>query len=350
MDKSLIILIAAALVMVIIFSAFKNKKTNYSTKQAYPFEQSTLDKDIKSLLKNPESYTTPTEIKRIIVQKNLTDANSNMCWAYFEWMDGLVIDNEAEMIWQGQTALNILNKNPNHKPSIKLKEFIEKEMEKAQEKVDNKLKEFSKIPLHSLTLEQAADYAYYLGDFKSDRESKEIEYQLWMRLYKEKPDTYFDKNFNEEFFGYKYYNLQRAAIVLWKDLHKYEEARPLFWQLINWKNMKDVNLYNFATPLISHLAIEAIQQKNTNEFIKLVRLLQEKFNEINKYRDRKFLKKKAGPIMPSDVSGQLLEYALEINNKEVIRYIVTTLLTEKYGVIEDKRLKDNIAKAKAIVE
>jgi hypothetical protein len=351
MEKSFIILIALAIIILI--AACKNRSNKFRDEQAYPFEQSTLDKDIKSLLKNPESYTTPTEIERIIVQKNLTDANSNLCWAYFEWMDALVIDSEAEVIWQGQKALNILNtileKDPTNEPSIKLKKYIENEMDKAQEKANKKLEKFSRIALKSLSLEQAKDFVIYLSDFKSDKDSKEIEYKLWMRLYNEQPDTYFDKNLNEEFFGHKYYNLGNAAGVLWKDLHRYEEARPLFWQLINWKNMKDVDLYksNIVVP-IQRLAVEAIQQKNTSEFIKLIRLLQTKFHAINKYRGS--LKEKANPIMPDDVSGQLLEYALEINNKEMIGYIVNTLLTEKYGIIKDKKLKDNITKAKAIVE
>lgn len=318
----------------------------------YPFNEKQLDADIKTLIKELDFYNTSRKIGKVIADKNITDANNLLCWAYFEWMDAMATEADEDIVSCGEAALaiisDILAQTPDHKPSLKLKNYIDKQIARVH-KVNKQYEKFKKIPIDQLTLEQVKDYAYFLGDFKTDKDSKQIEYQLWERLYNEQPDqyTYYhpEAKRDMEVYGNRYFNLNRMAHVLWEGLGQYEAARPLLWQLINWSDIKDVSQYSFGIDgAIKSLAFEAIEKEDANEFIRLINTLESKYQEISNYKkDNKY------PIIPSSELIELIRFGLKSNHKATLVYLLLILTNNKYFTTKDTDAIALIDKAKAMV-
>jgi hypothetical protein len=74
------------------------------------------------LIKELDFYKTAREIQRIIIQKDLVDANTHLCRAYFEWMDAMATELDSDILSFGASALaitkDILTKDPEHKPTL----------------------------------------------------------------------------------------------------------------------------------------------------------------------------------------------------------------------------------------
>ena len=141
-------------------------KENIQPFAEYPFDKSLLDSEIRSVIKNFEPYETTTKLERIIEEKGLTDSNHQLCYAYFIWMDLMMTDEYSE------EALNILNKilekDPKHAPTLKLKAHIENELKDLQAKANQSVKELYPIPIEKLTIEQAEEFANYLNEYQTD--------------------------------------------------------------------------------------------------------------------------------------------------------------------------------------
>lgn len=323
---------------------------------SYPFNEKKLDPALRELIEHLVFYKTAREIHRIIIQKNLTDSNTHLCWAYFEWMDAMATELDSEILSCGESALaiieDILTKDPEHKPTQKLKKYIEKEVNKIH-KANKKFEKFNKVPLESLSLSDVSDFAWFLMENKRDKASKEIELKLWTRLYEEKPDTSVMKGEDDDkpdihFHGSKYYCLFFIARVLWEGLDRYEEARPILWKLIDWDKPEDVDLYNWTTSCLLFLLFESIEKNDQKEFSRLLQYSERKYLEINTYRKSIGKSDDVIPIVYEPDLGKLLTFALEINDREAIKYILDSMCTEKEFVIAIPEVKKMIALARAL--
>jgi len=324
---------------------------------SYPFEEEKLDPVIQQLIKHLDFYKTAGEIQRIIIQKDLTDTNTHLCWAYFEWIDAMATELDSDILSFGTSALaiiqEILAKDPEHKPTLKLKKYIEKAIDKIH-KANKKFEKFNKVPLESLSLDDVSDFAWFLTENKHDKASKEIELKLWTRLYQEKPDTYVKKGTgfqkDMEYYGMNYYYLFHIAQVLWEGLGRYEEGRPILWKLINWENPKDVNQNNWTTPCIILLLFEAIDKNDQKEFSRLLRYQESKYHAMNAYRRSIENPKDMIPITTDENIGKLLTFALEVNEREAIKYILDSMCTEKEFVIANPEVRKTVDLARSIVD
>lgn len=320
-------------------------KENIQPFAEYPFDKSLLDSEIRSVIKNFEPYETTTKLERIIEEKGLTDSNHQLCYAYFIWMDLMMTDEYSE------EALNILNKilekDPKHAPTLKLKAHIENELKDLQAKANQSVKELYPIPIEKLTIEQAEEFANYLNEYQTDKSSYELQYKLWIRLYNEHPDTKYETIDGERqlYYGYKYYHLSTAAMLLWDNLDRKEEARPLFWKLIEWDNTKDVLLYGFIDGVIFRLIDESMEKDDRTAFIKLMKLLQTKYKTLN----QSSLKLKTQiPVVPTAIRPKLIQYGLGVEDKEALQYIVQILLEQEVGIL-NKEAKENVKKAQILL-
>ncbi len=317
----------------------------------YPFDVKKLPAAIRSEVEHFQFYTTSVAIAKLIAAGDLSDSNTLLCWAYFTWIDAMAMQTGAEILSSGGSALKIiaeiLEKEPGHKPSLKLQKYIQDEIKKVH-KANKWYDKYHNIPVESLSLEEAEDFALFLSDCANDEKFKEKEYRLWLRLYNEKPDVAVDEK-GEKFYGFKFYYLCRVANVLWRDLGRVEEARPLLWQIINWPSVKDAELYSYNTSsAIQFLLLEAVEKRNEAEFIRLTELMISKFGEINDYR-RSRLKSKLTLIIREEPAGKILEYALEVGNRENIRSIMDHFFAGEYVVIRDSKIKKNMEKARALI-
>eukprot|EP01133_Synstelium_polycarpum_P012569 gene12569-14749_t len=298
--------------------------------EKYPFDLKTLDKEIVREIEQLNFYTTVVKIEKIMEEKDLKDTNTLLCWAYFEWLDAMAMKTGGEILSCGEKALNIidgiLEKEPGHKGSLKLK---------------------------NLALKEVEDFACFLSDCANDAKFKEKEYQLWQRLYQEKPDTHKvirdGIQIGKEYYGFKFYYLCRMADVLWQDLKKFEQARPMLWEIINWPEIKDAELYTYNQFSAGEkLLLEAVAQQNKAEFIRLTELMILKFKAINTYRIA-IGKWEVAMIVREQSAGPILQFALDLGDPENIRSVVTHFFSPEQVVIKDKKNKENLLKAKAMV-
>ncbi|MGN7722178.1 hypothetical protein [Chitinophaga sp. 22620] len=320
--------------------------------EKYPFDLKKLPADIRSAVEHFEFYTTSQAIAKSIAAGNLSDSNTLLCWAYFTWIDAMELQTGAEILSSGESALKIigeiLEKEPDHKPSLKLQKYIQDEIKKVH-KANKWYDKFHDIPVEKLSLEEAEDFALFLSDCANDEKFKEKEYRLWQRLYNEKPDVRVEERTGRQYYGFKFYYLCRVASVLWRDLGRFEEARPLLWQVINWPSVKDAELYSYNTSnAIEFLLLEAVGKRDEAEFIRLTGLMVSKFGEINEYR-RSAGKGELTLIIRENPAGKILEYALEIGNLENIRTIMDHFFAGKVVFIRDAKIKKNMEKARALI-
>jgi hypothetical protein len=323
--------------------------------EKYPFDLKTLDKEIVREIEQLNFYTTVVKIEKIMEEKDLKDTNTLLCWAYFEWLDAMAMKTGGEILSCGEKALNIidgiLEKEPGHKGSVKLKKYIETEIKQVH-KANKWFDKYHHIPIESLALKEVEDFACFLSDCANDAKFKEKEYQLWQRLYQEKPDTHKvirdGIQIGKEYYGFKFYYLCRMADVLWQDLKKFELARPMLWEIINWPQIKDAELYTYNQSSAGEkLLLEAVEQQNKSEFIRLTELMILKFKAINTYRVS-IGKSEVTMIMREQSSGAVLQFALDMGDPENIRSVVTHFFSPEQVVIKDKKNKENLLKARAM--
>lgn len=308
--------------------------------EKYPFDVKKLPAAISREVAHFDFYTTSRAIEKAIVTDNLSDANTLLCWAYFVWIDAMALQTGAEILSSGESALKIiagiLEKESGHKPSLKLQKFINDEIKQVH-KANKWYDKFHDKPIQSLSLEEAEDFALFLSDCANDEKFKEKEYQLWLRLYNEKPDSS------------RFYNLCRVASVLWRDLKRFEEARPLLWQVINWPSVKDAAVYSYnISNAIQYLLLEAADKRDEPEFIRLTELMISKFGELNEYRASTG-KGKLNLIIREIPAGKILQFALEIGNLENIRSIMEHFFAGEVIFIRDERIKENMKKANRLI-
>jgi hypothetical protein len=318
--------------------------------EKYPFDVKKLPAGIRHAVEHFEFYTTSLAIEKIIASDNLSDSNALLCWAYFVWIDAMELQTGAEILSSGENALKIiaeiLAKEPGHKPSLKLQKYINDEIKKVH-KANKWYDQFHNTPVESLSLKEAEDLAFFLSDCANDEKFKEKEYQLWQRLYNEKPDVHSEGG--KAYYGFKFYYLCRISNVLWRDLGRFEEARPLLWQIINWPSVKDAALYSYnISNAIQFLMLEAVEKRDEAEFIRLTELMIQKFEVLNKYRSG-LGKGKLTLIIREVPAGKFLQFALEIGNVENIRSIMENFFAGEVVFIRDGRIKENMKKAKALV-
>lgn len=318
--------------------------------EKYPFDVKKLPAGIRQEVERFDFYTTSRAIEKSIVSDNLSDSNTLLCWAYFVWIDAMALQTGAEILSSGEDALKIiteiLGKEPGHKPSLKLQKYINDEIKKVH-KANKWYDKFHDTPIESLSLKEAEDFAFFLSDCANDEKFKEKEYQLWQRLYNEKPDVY--STAVKEFYGFKFYYLCRISNVLWRDLGRFEEARPLLWQIINWPSVKDAELYSYnISSAIQLLMLEAVEKRDEAEFIRLTELMISKFAELNQYR-ASLGKGELTLIIREVPAGKFLQFALEIGNVENIRSIMDNFFAGEVIFIRDGRIKEDMKKAKALI-
>lgn len=327
-------------------------RANIHPFEKYPFDIRKLPAGIRSEVEHFEFYTTSRAIERSIAEGNLSDSNTLLCWAYFTWIDAMELQTEAEILSSGESALKIigeiLEKEPDHKPSLKLQTYIRDEIKKVH-KANKRYDRFHNIPVENLSLEEAEDFALFLSDCANDEKFKEKEYRLWQRLYNEKPDVFVEERTGRQYYGFKFYYLCRVANVLWRDLGRFEEARPLLWQIIGWPSVKDAELYSYnISNAIEFLLLEAIEKRDEDEFIRLTALMVSKFGEINAYR-RSSGKGELTLIIRENPAGKILEFALEIGNPGNIRTIMDHFFAGKHVFIRSEKIKKNMEKAKTLI-
>ncbi|WP_343307580.1 hypothetical protein AAHN97_10625 [Chitinophaga niabensis] len=325
-------------------------QTNIHPFEKYPFDVKKLPADIRREVEHFDFYTTSRAIEKSIVSDNLSDSNTLLCWAYFVWIDAMAMQTGAEILSSGESALKIiaeiLGKEPGHKPSLKLQKFINDEIKKVH-KANKWYDKFHNIPIESLSLKEAEDFAFFLSDCTNEEKFKEKEYQLWLRLYNEKPDVY--STGVKEFYGFKFYYLCRISNVLWRDLKRFEEARPLLWQIINWPSVKDAELYSYnISNAVQLLILEAVDKRDEIEFARLTELMISKFGEINQYRAG-LGKGELTLVLREIPAGKILQFALEIGDLKNIRLIMDHFFAGEVVLIRDGRIKENMKKAKALI-
>lgn len=318
--------------------------------EKYPFDVKKLSAGIRQEVERFDFYTTSRAIEKSIVSDNLSDSNTLLCWAYFVWIDAMALQTGAEILSSGEDALKIiteiLGKEPGHKPSLKLQKYINDEIKKVH-KANKWYDKFHDTPIESLSLKEAEDFAFFLSDCANDERFKEKEYQLWQRLYNEKPDVH--STAVKEFYGFKFYYLCRISNVLWRDLGRFEEARPLLWQIINWPSVKDAELYSYnISSAIQLLMLEAVEKRDEAEFIRLTELMISKFAELNQYR-ASLSKGELTLIIREVPAGKFLQFALEIGNMANIRSIMDNFFAGEVIFIRDGRIKEDMNKAKALI-
>src|SRR5688572_5421989 len=102
--------------------------------EKYPFDLKKLPAAIRSEVEHFQFYTTSVAIAKVIAAGNLSDSNTLLCWAYFTWIDAMAMQTGAEILSSGESALKIiaeiLEKEPGHKPSLKLQKYIQDEIKK----------------------------------------------------------------------------------------------------------------------------------------------------------------------------------------------------------------------------
>lgn len=323
----------------------------------YPFDLKKLTAAIRQEVEDFDFYKTSRAIEKQIVLDNLSDPNTLLCWAYFVWIDAMAMQTGAEILSSGESALQIiagiLEKDPQNKPTLKLQKYINDEIKKVH-KANKWFDKYHSIPVESLSLKEAEDFAYFLSDCANDEKFKDKEYRLWLRLYNEKPDVYQVERdgvpTGKEYYGFKFYYLCRLSNVLWQDLKRFEEARPLLWQVINWPNVRDAELYSYnISNAIELLMLESIEKRDEAEFIKLTGLLIEKFGEINKYRSNHG-KEKLTFIIREVLAGKFLQFALDIGNIGNISLVMNHFFAGEVVFIKDARIKENMKKAKALIQ
>ncbi len=327
-------------------------KANIHPFEKYPFDLRKLPAAIREEVEQFDFYSTSRAIEKIIAHDNLEDANTLLCWAYFVWIDAMAMQTGAEILSSGESALQIiagiLEKEPGHKPSLKLQKYIDGEMKKVH-KANKWYDKFHDIPVARLSLKEAEDFAFFLSDCANDGKFKEKEYQLWERLYKERPDTYQDERSGETYYAFNFYYLCRMANVLWRDLKKHEEARPLLWQIINWPHVKDAELYPYnISNAIQWLMLEAVEQRNAPEFGKLTDLMISKQEAINAYRVS-IGKQPLKLIVREEPAGKILQFALDTGNAANIRTVIDHFFAGEVVFIRDARIKENMRKAREVV-
>ncbi|RPE08914.1 hypothetical protein EGT74_18015 [Chitinophaga lutea] len=326
-------------------------KTGIHPFDKYPFDVKKLPSGIRRAVEDFDFYSTSSAIGKIIAQDNLGDSNSLLCWAYYVWIDAMEMQTGAEILSCGESALKIiaeiLEKEPGHKPSLKLQKYINGEIKKVY-KANKWYDKFHDTPIESLSLKEVEDFAYFLSDCANDGKFKEKEYRLWQRLYDEKPDTSLNERTGELYYGFKFYYLCRISNVLWRDLKKFEEARPLLWQVINWPSVKDAELYSYnISNAIQLLMLEAIEQNNAPEFVRLTELMISKFGEINQYRSE-LGKQALTLIIREEPAGKILQFALNNGNIDNIRSVIDHFFAGEVVFIRSAKIKENMQKARAL--
>lgn len=312
-----------------------------------PFDIEKLDIDIQKSIKEFDYYSTSNEIERIIEEKQLTDANSLLSLAYYNWLDAMATENDGDIVDFGGRALAILNtilvKEPQHKSAIKLKKYIEKRIEKVK-RAAKKLDKFYKIPIEELSIEQAKDFAYALSDFKTDKISKELECKLWIRLYDETPEYEdFDK------YGLKFYYLCRITDVLWTDLKQIEAARAYINTVINWKTLRDIERYTVQYYRnVGYLMVEAIENNNSQQFLHYIEILKQKCFEMTTIK--KYDWQYYAPLFSEETTCKILQYALQLQDKDLVKYILEEMiLKQEYVIPKEKDFKEAIKEAKCFL-
>lgn len=310
-----------------------------------PFNIEKIDIDIQKAIEEFDYYSTSNEIERIIEEKQLTDSNSLLCLAYYNWLDAM--DNDGDIVSFGGGSLKIIDtiieKEPKHKAALKLKKYIEKRIEKVK-KAAKKLDKFYKIPVENLSLEQAKDFAFAISDFKTDKTSKELECNLWIRLYNETPEYEdFDK------YGLKFYYLCRITSVLWKDLKENETAREYINKVINWKTVRDIERYDVQYYRnVGYLIVEAIENNNVEGFINYIDILKQKCLEMTVIK--KYDWEYYAPIFSEETTCKILQYALQLQDKDLVKYIVEEMIEkQKYVIPKQKEFKEAIKVAKCFL-
>lgn len=331
------VILPLVLSIVVVFITFRNR---FKTTQVMPetdaevepppFDESILDRDLQKAIKMYKPYETTTDIERLMEDKALTDANSQLCYAYYIWLDLMMTSeysNDALAIMDKS-----LEKQPNHAPTLQFSAYVKSKIDAAREKADLLYKELYSIPIEKLTLKQAEDFVNYISSYKTDKEDLELEYKLWMKLYNEAPDTIKEtiNGLTQTFSGQKYFYLQRATTLLWAFLEHYEEARPNLWKIINWPNTEDVILYRGLDVALYYLIEEAVRQSNRQEFIHLVNVLEEKYKSINVYHASAT---NNIPVMPQKFIENFAEYALSTADTKTMKYVIHILLHSEVNVL-----------------
>lgn len=336
---------------------FNAMLTNIHPFDKYPFDLKKLPPAIRAEVENFEFYKTSLAIEKQIALDNLSDPNTLLCWAYFVWMDAMAMQTGAEILSNGESALKIitgiLEKDPQNKPSLKLQKYINGEIKKVH-KANKWFDKYHNVPIESLSLEEVEEFAYFLSDCANDERFKDKEYRLWLRLYNEKPDVHQEERngvlAGKEYYGFKFYYLCRLSNVLWEDLRRFEEARPLLWQVINWPNVKDAELYSYnISTAIQYLMLESIEKRDEAEFVRLTELMIEKFGEINQYRSS-CGKSELTLIIREVSAGKILQFALDIGNVSNIRSIMEHFFASQHVVIKDATVKSNMKKARELIQ
>ena len=307
-----------------------------------PFDIQKLDIDIQKSIEEFDYYSTSNEIEWIIVEKELTDSNSLLCLAYYNWLDAM--DNDGDIVSFGGRALKIIDtiieKEPKHKSALKLKKYIEKRIDKVK-KATKKLDKFYKIPVENLSLEQAQDFASALSNFKTDKISKELECKLWIRLYNETPEY---EDFDN--YGLKFYYLCRITHVLWTDLKQIEAAREYINTVINWKALRDIERYTVQYYRnVGYLIVEAIENNNAEEFINYIEILKQKCIKLTntKIYDWQYY----APLFSEETTCKILHYALKLQDKDLVRYILEEMIVkQEYVIPKQNEFKEVIKEAK----
>ena len=137
-------------------------KTGIHPFDKYPFDFKKLPAGIRREVEDFGFYSTSSAIAKIIAQDNLDDPDSLLCWAYFVWIDAMEMQTGAEILSCGESALKIsaeiLEKEPGHKPSLKLQKYINGEIKNVH-KANKWYDKFHDTPEESLSLKEAEDFA-----------------------------------------------------------------------------------------------------------------------------------------------------------------------------------------------
>lgn len=307
---------------------------------AYPFNINKLDTEIISAIHQYEPYKTDAIIEKIIERKGLKDAESYLALAFFTWSAAGITEFDEDILQFGREALEILNpvldKEPNHKGANSLKKEIEKAIKKS-EKTQLKLEKYNKIPEDKLSLFDAEELAFFLSDNKKDPTSKQKEFRLWYRLYKEQPDEKTSDS-GETYYGYNYYYLNNAANALWQAGEK-EQARVLFLELLNWKTQRDIDLYDATATIIQNLLMEAVEKNDLVEFRRLIESL-----------DKHYSSRTNKPVFYTVYADKIFDFAIKKNDTSSVKYLLEHIMHERTDRSMDEKTKKNMKAAKEMIK
>lgn len=285
-----------------------------------------------------QPYQTSERLEKILEEERLEDADSQHCLALSLWMDADATEFDEDYVSFGADAdavlAQILERQPSHAPSVKLRKKIASRVKKAQKAID-KLAAFEKVPVEELSLIEVNRFAFFLANNRSDPKSKRTEYRLWMRLHEEKPDVTKSEHGDMEFIGHKFFHLGHAAQALWKSGDR-KDALPLFERLQSWPVDADVKEYNNVLAGLYELQLlDDADQDERARFEARVLETKERFDRLNK------------PLYFANTSAdRLLTYAMETVDRASLRVIVEVLFEDRSARSMSKEVRGLLAAAR----